>query len=545
LDIGGNDVGAEGGASLGALLGCSTASLKELYVRWNRIGAVGLNGCDALAAGLGENASLTLLDVGTNELYDEGAAAFALALKHNCTLTEINLERNEIHSEGACAIAGALETNVSLHSLILSGNDVGESGGVALGKSLVKNITTLQKLVLINCGIGPAGGVALGEALAVHKSLEVLRLDKNALGSPGAIALAKGLKANQSLQTLYVSRNRMGEGAGAAFADALQSNATLSSLDISENQLCPEDGRALFEAVARSSSLSDVNLADNFLTSVPIESQWVFARRMANNAPSSDIAALTLDLSGNPLSSPPLGRRGDPGRLQEYFQLLVSEPAAVARFRLMVLGFGGVGKSTFCRFATSPNLQWFHSSLIPLDQWSVDDITAWARRVGSAEFSGAAAQMLEQCRIRGKDLGGLVASAQAQHSEDSGDHRPSALLQDMAARANMSHSEVERLARAIGALLKKGYLSTVGAVKVEGTLTLGGEMAASSTSNGTDEFAPTRRECSLVDFAGQMYVCMYVCMCMYVYMYVCMYVCVHVFMYVCMYVMYILYKQMN
>ena len=55
--------------------------------------------------------------------------------------------------------------------------------------------------------------------------------------------------------------------------------------------------------------------------------------------------------------------------------------------------------------------------------------------------------------------------------------------------------ECQQLALAIGSLLRKGYFSTVGAVKVEGSLQLpmpdyGGPIST--------------RECSLVDFAGQM-----------------------------------------
>ena len=62
--------------------------------------------------------------------------------------------------------------------------------------------------------------------------------------------------------------------------------------------------------------------------------------------------ALELDLSANMLTSPPLAQRADTETLGDYLRLLSAEPAAVTRMRLMVVGFGGVGKTTFCGAAT-------------------------------------------------------------------------------------------------------------------------------------------------------------------------------------------------
>ena len=71
--------------------------------------------------------------------------------------------------------------------------------------------------------------------------------------------------------------------------------------------------------------------------------------------------------------------------------------------------------------------------------------------------------------------------------------RPSAALEEMCAAGGLDARECRQLALAIGSLLRKGYFSTVGAVKVEGELVLKG---------GTGAVA--ERRCSLVDFAGQM-----------------------------------------
>ena len=85
---------------------------------------------------------------------------------------------------------------------------------------------------------------------------------------------------------------------------------------------------------------------------------------------------------------------------------------------------------------------------------------------------------------QGKDLHRLVAE------ESDGGFRPSTELVAMASA--MATVPRTQMARAIGSLIRKGYFSTVGAVKVEGRLPL-------ESADGT-----ATRECSIVDFAGQM-----------------------------------------
>ena len=105
---------------------------------------------------------------------------------------------------------------------------------------------------------------------------------------------------------------------------------------------------------------------------------------------------------------------------------------------------------------------------------------------------------------------------------------PTAALEALVGSSMPSERERTQLAIAIGSLLRKGYFSTVGAVKVEGVLELGGEErgergrrrggsrihgaaggGAAGGGGGRGEGrdgggGATRRECSLVDFAGQM-----------------------------------------
>jgi Ran GTPase-activating protein (RanGAP) involved in mRNA processing and transport len=92
LDLGSNNIGAEGAASLADALKANT-SLQILDLRYNVIGAsgaAGAAGAAALADALKANTSLQTLYLGVNNIGTEGAAAIADALKVNCTLLQLD-----------------------------------------------------------------------------------------------------------------------------------------------------------------------------------------------------------------------------------------------------------------------------------------------------------------------------------------------------------------------------------------------------------------------------------------------------------------------
>ena len=135
-----------------------------------------------------------------------------------------------------------------------------------------------------------------------------------------------------------------------------------------------------------------------------------------------------------------------------------------------------------------------------MSQWDASLISAWARCLGTdqaRDWGATAAELLAAHAISGHRLPDLIV-------QQDGTARPSSALLHLCG-ASLDERQCGQLAVAIGSLLKKGYYSTVGAVKVEGTLQLeegSGRGASGSTDAATD--APERRECSLVDFAGQM-----------------------------------------
>jgi len=479
LELAGNMIGPVGGDALFRALK-SNSSLSELGLKMNRIGGSSdkydvQSLSDALSCGV---CSLTKLDLSYNDLRCAGCIVLSQALiSKQCPLKELILEKNDIFSDGCVALANALGTNDILQKLVLRGNYAGNDGAIALGTMLSCNVG-LKTIDLASCSIGNVGGVALGHGLGQNSSLEHFILDKNSLGMGINTALFDfGVSRNRTLKTIGLSGNgfdTVSDGDlllwGKSISNALSNNPSLRYIDLSNNALSDP---SIIDAVATAHSpIEYFDISDNNFEHISIEAQLELSKRLTN---------LEIDMSLNPLSSPPLGRLANHSNLQSYLALLVNEKTAVTRIRLMVLGYGGVGKSTFCRAITHEGCcANFERSLAPVQEWSIDRVVDWARQLGTA-WSADAARLVVDERISGRDLTKFV---DASAGNDNGTYPATQALLNL---CSLKYSTIDcnTFARAISALCQKGYLSTVGAVKVDGSVNLGD------------------RTCSIVDFAGQ------------------------------------------
>jgi len=463
----------------------NNSTLHTLGLKMNRIG-----GCNdqldikalsiALLSGV---CQLQSIDLSYNDVKCSGCCHLCEALIKTTTLQTLNLEKNDISFTGAMALGNALNVNESIETLILKGNDLYCHGGSSIGGALKPNIT-LKTLDLSSCSIENVGGGVIGRGLAASDTIEHLYLDKNRLGEDASFEgildptafFSIGVSNCESLMTLSLSGCQIASNGhaikwGEAIANAISKCTTLEHVNLSNNSLTSS---SIVDAVANHSSIRYFDISDNNLESISIETQLVLAKRMDN---------LVIDMSLNPLSSPPLGRLANHENLKSYLELLASEKSTVNRVRLMVLGYGGVGKSTFCRAMTMDHsAEDFQSTLSPVEQWNVDRISDWASKLGTP-WSEEVIRLVVSEGISGKDLPKLINVMDTDDS-NSDNVQPSELLVNVCTTKYPS-IDVGSLARAISALMAKGYLSTVGVVKVDGTIQLGD------------------KTCSLVDFAGQ------------------------------------------
>lgn len=259
LDLGWNDIGAEGADSLAEILK-TNRSIKRLYLQNNSIGTDGLK---PLAAAVETNSALEILDIGFNQVTESNLGALTIMLEE-CRLIELNLSDNVIGPDGARRIAQAMDLNVSINSLNLQNTSIGSTGSAAIANLLMNN-RTLRQLNLGNNAVCLAGAEALALSLKSGTSLESLILPYTRLGQQGVQVLANALQTNTSLRFLDISGNSCHNHALNDICAMLEVNPWLDTLWLKCAALRDSDVIKLMKSLeSDTSSLCELDLTDNF-----------------------------------------------------------------------------------------------------------------------------------------------------------------------------------------------------------------------------------------------------------------------------------------
>ena len=240
----------------------------------------------ALAGRLAELTQLTSLNMGYNEIGDEGAAALAPLTQ----LTSLDLVGNDIGAKGAVALAVLSQ----LTSLDLGHNKIGAEGAAALA--------ALTQLTTLNLGYNEIGDKG-ASSLAALTQLTSLDLGHNKIGAEGASSLA----ALTQLTFLDLEFNQI----GAEEASYLAALTQLTSLGLGGNQIGDEGASSL----AALTQLTSLNLGGNQIgdkgaSSLVALTQLTYLSLWANKigaAGASSLAALTkltfLNLRNNKIGA--------------------------------------------------------------------------------------------------------------------------------------------------------------------------------------------------------------------------------------------------
>ncbi|KAM9772479.1 NACHT, LRR and PYD domains-containing protein 12-like isoform 2-T2 [Syngnathus typhle] len=247
LDLTWNDLCDDGLEALAAGLANPQCALQVLDL-WDC--ELSKKSCEALASVLSSPGSLRELDLGHNDLGDDGLEALAAGLaKPQCALQVLGLDHCKLSKKSCEALASVLRSPCSLRELDLSANDLGDDGMEALAAGLAKPQCTLQVLGLKKCKLSKKSCEALASVLSSPCSLRELDLSGNILRDDGLEALAAELAKPQcALQVLGLKKCNLSQKSCEALAKALRSNPShLQELNLVDNDIEEEDRRVLAE----------------------------------------------------------------------------------------------------------------------------------------------------------------------------------------------------------------------------------------------------------------------------------------------------------
>ncbi|XP_061124921.1 NACHT, LRR and PYD domains-containing protein 3-like isoform X2 [Syngnathus typhle] len=247
LDLSHNDLRDDGLEALAARLAKPQCTLQVLGLQCCNLSK---KSCEALASVLSSSCSLRELDLSLNDLYDDGLEALATGLaKPQCTLQGLKLIHCNLSKKSCEVLASVLSSPGSLRELELGDNDLGDDGLEALAAGLAKPQCTLQVLAFNSCKLSKKSCEALASILSSPCILRELYLTHNDLCDDGLEALAAGLAKPQcTLEVLKLWNCKLTKKSCEALAKALRSNPShLQKLKLWGNDIEEEGRRVLAE----------------------------------------------------------------------------------------------------------------------------------------------------------------------------------------------------------------------------------------------------------------------------------------------------------
>ncbi len=156
--------------------------------------------------------SLHKIDLSQRSLQPSDAKLVKMALAQNANLTVLKLGYNNLGDAGVTTLASGIVAHKSLNLLDLGFNNIGDQGIMALAHSLQEASEERRNIfsILNNNKNG-----------AHVSTLHTLYLAGNLIGSDGAIAIADFLRRGSRLRKLFMTGNRIGGEGVKAISEAI------------------------------------------------------------------------------------------------------------------------------------------------------------------------------------------------------------------------------------------------------------------------------------------------------------------------------------
>jgi len=265
LKLGYNQLGDEGVAILSKGV-AAHKMLTSLDLGFNHIGDEGVQ---ALASALLQGSSLSTLYLAGNLFSHDGALALADAIRSkSCCLQKLHLTGNRLGPDGVSAITSAImeeDDHGGICELFLGGTSMG-SGGCQSVARLLQHSSSLQVISLANCNMNDEDISVLAEAIKENRDrlpLQALQLSFNNITCQGLDALTNALWGSRTLRELLLDNNHIGERGGHQLANILPHIKTLQVLDVGFNSIQSSGMKTLMKVVAETQHLISLSVSGN------------------------------------------------------------------------------------------------------------------------------------------------------------------------------------------------------------------------------------------------------------------------------------------
>lgn len=295
LDLGKNNLGNEGVAALmKGISRCKTLVSMDLGSN-----DIMLEGASLLFRALWTHGSLSVLTIANHDRLHRNRIGLQACedlkemLMKNRIISSLNIADNRIGNEGLHVISPALDEHCTLVTLNMQNNDL---EGLPIVSGLSKYLKTTRNLIELNLGsnkIGDAALTKLGEVFQDNSCrLQKLGLQNCSVTAAGVGVLLHFLRINNYLRSLNLNNNDLSGTEFNRIQLMLWNNRVLQSLSLSGCRLGKVAAEAIGEGLSKNSTLLKLDISDNVFPADSLHS-WV------QSNPKSLRHLRSLDISQN------------------------------------------------------------------------------------------------------------------------------------------------------------------------------------------------------------------------------------------------------
>ncbi|XP_048397564.1 NACHT, LRR and PYD domains-containing protein 3-like [Stegostoma tigrinum] len=167
------------------------------------------NGCAELIKSLKGNQILTELDLGSNNVQNEGMAALCdILTEKGCKIQSLKVANAKLTSDCCARLASVFNTNQTLTELDVSMNELGNDGVTMLLSSLKDSRCKLQKLGLSKTNLTDAWSIDLKATFATLQELVELDLSHNKFTDKSVQRFSEFILHCVKIKTVRLEKNR-------------------------------------------------------------------------------------------------------------------------------------------------------------------------------------------------------------------------------------------------------------------------------------------------------------------------------------------------